>query len=113
MPTDILVFVPGTLGSELWDDDDKVWPGSVWEAVKGFSDERFEQLRTPDLVPRDIVRTAAGGLIGVYSKWIEAFESIARDGKRPWYSSRSATTDATAPGARIQKNSGDPSRGVT
>lgn len=82
MPTDILVFVPGTLGSELWDGDDKVWPGSVWEAIKGFSDERFEQLRTPDLVPRDIVRTAAGGLIGVYSKWIEAFESIARDGMR-------------------------------
>jgi phospholipase A1 len=79
MATDILVFVPGTLGSELWDDDDRVWPGSIREALSGFSKERFEILLKEDLDPRDIVRSAAGGLVGVYRSWIEAFEAIQRD----------------------------------
>jgi len=82
MATEILVFIPGTLGSELWDGANKVWPGSTWEAIKGFNDTRFQQLLKPDLTPRDIVRSAAGGFIGIYSKWIEAFEAISRGGQQ-------------------------------
>lgn len=82
MATEILVFIPGTLGSELWDGGNRVWPGTTWEAIKGFSDTRFQQLLKPGLTPRDIVRTAAGGFIGIYSNWIEAFEAISRGGQR-------------------------------
>jgi len=80
MATAILVFIPGTLGSELWNGDDKVWPGSAWDAIRGFSDERFQKLRQPGLEPRDVIRSAAGGFISIYDKWLEAFEGIARDG---------------------------------
>ncbi len=82
MGTEILVFIPGTLGSELWDGANRVWPGTTWEAIKGFSDARFEQLLRPGLTPRDIVRTAAGGFIGIYRNWLEAFQAITRDGQR-------------------------------
>jgi hypothetical protein len=79
MAMDILVFIPGTLGSELWDGDDKVWPGSLLEGLGGFSEKRFEQLLKPGLEPRDIVRSA-GGIIGIYRSWIDAFQAISRDG---------------------------------
>src|SRR5437762_8300829 len=82
MAIDILVFIPGTLGSELWDGANKVWPGSTWEAIRGYSDARFRQLLKPDLTPRDIVRSAAGGFIGIYVNWLEAFEAIVRDGQQ-------------------------------
>lgn len=81
MATEILVFIPGILGSELWDGADRVWPGSTWEAIKGFSDARFQQLLKPGLTPGDIVRSAAGGLIGIYDNWIAAFEAISRGGQ--------------------------------
>lgn len=80
MKTDIMVFVPGTLGSELWLGNEKVWPGSLLEAVTGFSEARFSKLLRPDLVPRDIVRAAGGDLIGIYRSWIDAFQGIVRDG---------------------------------
>ena len=80
MATEILVFLPGTLGSELWSGDDRVWPGTPWDAIRGFSDERFQRLLQPDLEPRDIIRSAAGGIISIYDSWIDAFEGISRDG---------------------------------
>jgi hypothetical protein len=79
--TDVLVFLPGVLGSELWLGNDKIWPGSLVEAITGFSEERFKTLLTPDLVAKDIVRTAAG-VVGVYSQWIKALEAISRKGVR-------------------------------
>jgi len=78
MPTEVLVFVPGTLGSDLWDGDDRIWPGSIAEALKGFGDERFQQLLKPGLTSKDIVRSVAGGLVGIYRPWIQAFEAIRR-----------------------------------
>lgn len=80
MATDILVFIPGILGSELWDGADRIWPGSVWEAIRGFDEAKFQRLLKPGLTPRDILREAAGGLVGVYRQWIKAFESIRRGG---------------------------------
>jgi pimeloyl-ACP methyl ester carboxylesterase len=80
MATDILVFIPGTLGSELWEANDKVWPGTLAEGIGGYGQQRFQQLLKPGLEPRDIVRSAASGIIGIYKSWIEAFQAISRGG---------------------------------
>ena len=84
MVTEILVFVPGTLGSELWDGNDRVWPGSLLDAIGGFSNAEFQRLLKPGLVPKDIVRQAVGGFVGVYRAWIKAFEGIRRGGVQPF-----------------------------
>ena len=81
MTTQILVFVPGLLGSELWDGEDKIWPGSLLEAITGFDQTKFLRLMSPNLQARDIVRSAGGGLIGIYRDWIKAFEAIVRGGR--------------------------------
>lgn len=80
--TEILVFVPGILGSELWKGEEKVWPGTGLEAIGGYSDQRFQDLLRDDLKARDIVRAAVGGLVGVYRNWINAFEAIVRNGNK-------------------------------
>lgn len=82
MATEILVFVPGVLGSELWDGGEKIWPGSLFEALNGFSNAKFNTLMKPSLEARDIVRKAAGGFVGVYNTWIRAFEAIERNQSR-------------------------------
>lgn len=84
MATEILVFVPGILGSELWDGGERVWPGSLWDAIGGFSENEFQQLLKPGLIPKDIVRDAVGGFVGVYRAWIKAFEGIRRGGTQPF-----------------------------
>lgn len=71
-----LVFVPGLLGSELYDGETKVWPGSGWNAVRGFSEDHFQRLLKPDLEARDIVRNAIGGFVDIYGDWISRFESL-------------------------------------
>jgi pimeloyl-ACP methyl ester carboxylesterase len=73
--TDVLIFVPGLLGSELWDANGKVWPGSLKDGLFGFDDERFARLCADGLEPRDIVRKAAG-IIDIYDCWIQTFERL-------------------------------------
>lgn len=75
---EILVFVPGLLGSELHDEAGKVWPGDGWEAIRGFSDQHFARLMNPRLVPKSILRDAIGGIVPFYSDWIKRFESLRR-----------------------------------
>ena len=84
MATDVLVFVPGVLGSELWDAGGRLWPGSIWDAIAGFDDAKFARLLAPGLEARDIVRSAAGGLVAVYEPWVDAFEAIRRGGLQPF-----------------------------
>jgi Lecithin:cholesterol acyltransferase len=74
--TAVLVFVPGLLGSELWDGDNKVWPGNGWDAVVGFSENEFQRLLKDELEPKSIIRTAVGGFVDIYEDWIERFESL-------------------------------------
>lgn len=74
--TDVLVFVPGLMGSELWLGNDKVWPGSGWDAVAGFSQKEFERLMREDLEPRAILRKAVGGFLEIYEEWIARFERL-------------------------------------
>ena len=79
MATTVLVFVPGTLGSELLDAQGRVWPGSLLEALTKFDTDKFARLLAPNLRPGDIIRSAAGGLVPIYKPWIEAFEAIVDD----------------------------------
>lgn len=76
MATQVLVFVPGTIGSELFDDQGRVWPGSFLEAITKFDPAKFARLLAPALRPGDIIRSAAGGFVPIYQPWIEAFEAI-------------------------------------
>lgn len=80
MSTSVLVFVPGTIGSELFDAQGRVWPGSLLEALTKFDDQKFQRLLAPNLTPGDIIRSAAGGFVPIYRPWIEAFEAIQRGG---------------------------------
>lgn len=73
--TDVLVFLPGIMGSELHDAEGRVWPGTLIDGVFKFSDKRFERLLADDLEPRDIIREV-GGVVKVYEPWIEALESM-------------------------------------
>jgi hypothetical protein len=79
---EVLIFLPGIVGSVLQDGQDVVWPGDGWEAVVGFSDARFEQLLKPTLKATDVIRSAVGGLVPIYAPWIKIFESLRRDGKQ-------------------------------
>lgn len=72
---DVLLFVPGLLGTELFDAQGKIWPGSLFQGVVGFDQKHFERLLEPNLTVGDIVQTA-GGLIDIYRKWIKAFRSL-------------------------------------
>lgn len=73
--TDVLVFLPGIMGSELHDAAGRVWPGTLVDGVFKFSDERFQRLLADDLKPLDIIREV-GGVVKVYEPWIEALESM-------------------------------------
>jgi phospholipase A1 len=75
MTKDVLVFVPGLLGSELWVGDDKIWPGSLWQGGFGFDDAHFQRLMNPNLEPRRIIESAAG-VMDIYGKWLRAFRAM-------------------------------------
>ena len=72
---DVLVFVPGLLGSELYDSQGKVWPGSSSAGVFGFDDEHFRRLLAPSLRVGGLVETV-GGIVGVYRRWLRAFRAL-------------------------------------
>lgn len=94
---DILVFVPGLLGSELYDGENKVWPGSGWDAVRGFSRDEFACLLKLDLEPRSIVRTAVGGIVSVYEDWLRYFRGMRRQADNSPMFSEDAGTLITVP----------------
>ena len=78
---DVLVFVPGLLGSELHDDRGKVWPGSLIGGVFGFDDAHFQRLLAPNLRVGDLVETV-GGLVDIYRQWLRAFRTLSRNNKQ-------------------------------
>lgn len=71
----VLVFVPGLMGSELWDADGKLWPGNAKDWAFGYDDAKFTRLCASDLQPRDIVRSAVG-IVDIYGGWIRAFSKL-------------------------------------
>lgn len=76
---DVLVFVPGLLGTELHDDEGKVWPGSLFNGLLGFDDAHFTRLMKPKLTVGPIIEWAAG-VVNIYGKWVTAFRSLRRKG---------------------------------
>ena len=73
--TQVMIFVPGLMGSELWDDAGKLWPGNAKDWAFGYSDEKFDRLCADDLATPDIVREAVG-IVDIYGRWIDAFGSL-------------------------------------
>ncbi|WP_395494596.1 esterase/lipase family protein [Acetobacter sp. KSO5] len=73
--TDVLIFVPGLMGSELWDNKGKVWPGSTLDLLCGYSKDKFNRLLSPDLEPKAILRKAVG-IVDVYDIWIRTFGKL-------------------------------------
>lgn len=94
--TEVLLFVPGLLGSELYDTEGKIWPGSLFQGVVGFDQEHFERLLEPNLTVGGIVQTA-GGLIDIYRKWLKAFRSLRVKSKPLFSDAVSPPTLYTAP----------------
>lgn len=81
--TRVLVFVPGLMGSELWDGAGKLWPGNAKDWAFGYSDEKFRRLCASNLEPRDVVRSAVG-IVDVYGGWIKFFSGLSdNDTKEP------------------------------
>ncbi len=76
---DVLVFVPGLLGTELHDAEGKVWPGSLFNGLLGFDDAHFARLMKPNLTVGPIIEWAAG-VVNIYGKWMTAFRSLRRNG---------------------------------
>jgi hypothetical protein len=62
--TSIVLFVPGLLGSELIDDQGKVWPGSLWNGIVGFNEQRFQRLLAPMVDPARWPSAGIGGTDG-------------------------------------------------
>ena len=94
--TNVLLFVPGLLGSELSDDEGKVWPGSLWNGIVGFSEERFQRLLKPNLKVGGIVERAAG-VIDIYAQWIWALTHLRRAGNLLFSRTSNPPTLYTAP----------------
>jgi hypothetical protein len=78
---DVLVFVPGLLGSELYDSEGKVWPGSLIGGVFGFDDEHFRRLLAPNLSVGGLVETV-GGIVDIYRRWLRAFRALTRNDRQ-------------------------------
>ena len=94
--TAVLLFVPGLLGSELLDDQGKVWPGSLFQGALGFDEAHFQRLLKPDLKVGGIVEKAAG-VVNVYGKWLDAFEKLTVSGKKLFSRNANPKTLYTAP----------------
>ncbi|CAB3669158.1 alpha/beta fold hydrolase [Paraburkholderia rhynchosiae] len=66
--TDVVILVPGIMGSELKADGALVWPGNPWEVLTPYN--KLEKLLEPDLEVGDIIRWVV--VKGVYGPLIDA-----------------------------------------
>lgn len=94
--TTVLLFVPGLMGSELLDNQGKVWPGSLFQGVLGFDEEHFQRLLAKNLSVGGVVERAAG-IINIYGKWLDAFEKLTLNGKKLFSRNTNPKTLYTAP----------------
>ncbi|MEJ2534069.1 MAG: hypothetical protein P8008_00965, partial [Gammaproteobacteria bacterium] len=75
-PTDqqVVIFVPGTMGSELEKDGDNVWPGDpILDWLMNYS--KLPELMTPVLDATDIWRNFVYGLLPIYDPLIDDLEA--------------------------------------
>lgn len=57
-PTDnqVVIFVPGTMGSELEDASGNIWPGNLFDWIFGYSDSKLNRLLAIPLTVGDVIR---------------------------------------------------------
>ncbi len=67
---EVIVFVPGIMGSELYLGDELIWPGTPAEML--FPYRKMEKLLRPDLRIGDIIRKVS--ISNQYASLIEAFK---------------------------------------
>jgi triacylglycerol esterase/lipase EstA (alpha/beta hydrolase family) len=67
--TKVIVFLPGTLGSEIILGGNKIWPGSLGQFLTGFSDSDFNKLLDPSAVAGDIIRSFS--IVPQYSAFVD------------------------------------------
>lgn len=67
--TEVVIVLPGIMGSELWDGDERVWPGTFGELGENHD---MAQLLKPDLRVGDILRRVLG--FKAYKALIDALE---------------------------------------
>jgi phospholipase A1 len=71
MTTEIVVLVPGIMGSVLEDDEGVVWPGSLAELLLPY--DKMDRLTNPDLRPTDVIRDF--GFTSQYSSLLRTIAS--------------------------------------
>lgn len=77
---EVLVFIPGIMGSELIaPDGEKIWPPTPFEVIGGYG--RTDKLVGPDLRAGDVIRSAC---IDVYAPLLDAMANAGygEDGER-------------------------------
>jgi hypothetical protein len=94
--TRILLFVPGLLGSELYDDDGMVWPGSLLNGIVGFDEERFQRLLNPQLQVGGVIGKV-GYVVDIYAQWLKAFSKLRENGNQLFMAESDPPTLYTAP----------------
>jgi pimeloyl-ACP methyl ester carboxylesterase len=75
MTTEVVVLVPGTMGSELFDGRKCVWPGSVLELFLPYS--HMASLRKPALRVGDIIRN-----VSISTQYADLVQALGRCGFR-------------------------------
>ena len=94
--TKVLLFVPGLMGSELIDAKGTVWPGSLWNGIVGFDEERFQRLLDPNLAIGNVIRKA-GYVVDIYDQWLKAFSKLRQNGRQIFDEASDPPTLYTAP----------------
>ncbi|MGE8450066.1 MAG: lipase/acyltransferase domain-containing protein [Pseudomonadales bacterium] len=76
---EVVVFIPGIMGSELYLDNELIWPGTPAEML--FPYGKMEQLLRPDLRVGDIIRRVS--ISNQYASLIKAFKLCGFDEETP------------------------------
>lgn len=53
----IVILVPGIMGSQLYDGDELIWPGSTGDYAFGYSESKFQKLLKPNLIPQGVIES--------------------------------------------------------
>lgn len=78
--SEVVIFLPGIMGSELWNGGQMIWPGAVSELL--FPYDKMKQLLDPNTTVGDIIRSVS--LSSQYDSLIDAFATCGfREGDQP------------------------------
>src|SRR5581483_9623332 len=75
MRRDVVVLVPGIMGSVLFRADaTSAWPPSVGEIITGLPDKRFQEILRADLKPHGVID--AIGPVDVYGSFVDYLHDL-------------------------------------